>query len=62
MASQKEGRSEYKLFFLVFLVQGALGCLASWQIAKYNIRPINAALASVLHEIQLASPVCLSVS
>ena len=34
----------------------------SWQIAKYyNIRPINAALASVLHEIQFASPVCLIV-
>ena len=36
--------------------------LASWQIAKYNIRPINAALASVLREIQFASPVCLSHS
>ena len=33
----------------------------SWQIAKYSIRPINASLASVLHEIQFSSTVCLVV-
>ena len=68
MASQKERRSEKKLLFLVQFLRGLEAVLTSiqstnsWQIAKYNIRPINAALASVLHEIQFASPVCLSHS
>ena len=54
---RKEGgqkRSCFSLFSICFNL--------CWQLAKYNIRPINAALASVLHEIQFASPVCLSHS